>query len=120
MKTVILGATPNPARYAFLAAERLSTKNLEFVPIGIKRGEVFGEEILDLREKPQIPEVHTVTLYIGVANQSEWIDYIIQLNPKRIIFNPGTENVEFASKAKEQNIEVVYGCTLVMLSNGLY
>ena len=120
MKTLILGATPNPTRYAFLAAERLSEKELEFIPIGIKNGEVFGKDILNLRDKPEIQDVHTVTLYIGVANQGEWIDYILQLKPKRIIFNPGTENTNFASKAKELDIEVFYGCTLVMLGNGLY
>ncbi len=120
MKTLILGATPNPTRYAFMAAEKLSTKGLEFIPIGIKEGEVFGQKILNLRERPEISDVHTVTLYIGAANQGEWIGYILQLNPKRIIFNPGTENKDFASQAKALGIEVIYGCTLVMLGNGLY
>lgn len=120
MKTVILGATTNPTRYAYLAAERLTNNGFDFVPVGIKTGAVFGKEILNLREFPEITAVHTITLYVGPANQSEWIDYLLELKPKRIIFNPGTENIDFANKAKAQNIEVVYGCTLVMLGNGSY
>jgi len=120
MKTVILGATTNPSRYAYLTAERLENEGFDFIPLGIKTGSVFGKKILNLRAQPEIDDVHTLTLYVGPANQTEWIDYLIALNPKRIIFNPGTENIDFATKAEQNNIEVVYGCTLVMLGNGLY
>ncbi|WP_424961760.1 CoA-binding protein [Ekhidna sp.] len=119
-KTAILGATPNPARYAYLAAERLKSKNHEIVPIGIKKGEVFGAEILDLKEKPHVDEIDTITMYIGPQNQGEWEDYIISLNPKRIIFNPGSENPTFAKKASDNGIETINACTLVMLGSGLY
>src|SRR5688572_13310582 len=101
-KTVIIGATPNPSRYAFLAAKMLSEYQHEFIPVSIKTGEVLGHEILDLRKKPPIKDVDTVTLYIGPQNQPEWYDYIISLKPKRIIFNPGTENSELENLA-EQN-----------------
>ncbi|MEP0986451.1 CoA-binding protein [Ekhidna sp.] len=119
-KTAILGATTNPNRYAFLAAERLTAKNYEIVPIGIKKGEVFGVEILNLRDKPVVEGIHTVTMYIGPKNQAEWEDYIISLNPKRIIFNPGAENSQLANRAREKGIETLNACTLVMLSNQLY
>lgn len=119
-KTVIIGATPNPSRYAFLAAERLKNYGYEFIPIGIKKGEVYGEEILNLRDKPKIEDVDTVTLYLGPQNQPEWYEYILGLNPKRIIFNPGTENYEFEEKARMQGIDVLEACTLVMLGVGNY
>ncbi|MEQ6166619.1 CoA-binding protein [Ekhidna sp. MALMAid0563] len=119
-KTAILGATPNPARYSYLAAERLKSKNHDIVPIGIKKGEVFGTEILDLREKPHVDGIDTVTMYIGPQNQGEWEDYILSLNPKRIIFNPGSENPSLVRKASEKGIETINACTLVMLGNGLY
>lgn len=119
-KTVIIGATPNPSRYAFFAAEKLQRKGYEFVPVGIKKGEVFGKEILDLRKKPEIKDVDTVTLYVGPQNQPEWYDYILSLNPNRIIFNPGTENYEFEKRAYNQGIEVEEACTLVMLGVGSY
>ena len=119
-KTVIVGATPNPSRYAYLAAERLTSHNEKFVPIGIKKGEVFGEQILDIRQKPRIENVDTITLYLNVFNQREWEDYFLSLNPKRIIFNPGAENVELARRAELQGIKSQNACTLVMLGSGVY
>ena len=118
--TLVVGATDNPERYAFLAAEMLQNKGFDFSPIGIKKGMVFGEEILDLRQKPALAGIHTITLYLGPQNQSEWMDYLIGLGPKRIIFNPGTENPIFFSKAKEAKIEVLEACTLVMLTTGQF
>lgn len=75
---------------------------------------------MDLREKPMITDVDTITLYIGPQNQPEWIDYLLSLSPRRIIFNPGTENPVFMDKAEAQGVEVVEGCTLVMLQTGTY
>lgn len=120
MKTVVIGASTNPARYAHMAANMLVDKAHEVVPVGIKKGEVAGKKILNLRDRPAIPDVHTVTLYLGPQNQPEWYDYIIGLNPKRIIFNPGTENGELVKKAEEKGIQVEEACTLVMLSVGNY
>lgn len=119
-KTVIIGATPNPARYAYLAAGSLTKHKHPIVPLGIKKGEVYGTQILDLTEKPHISDVDTITLYINPTNQQPWEDYILGLKPKRIIFNPGTENHELASRASAMGIEPVYGCTLVMLSANTY
>ncbi len=115
-KTVVIGATPNPSRYAYLAAHRLKNHGHEMIPVGIKKGEVAGEEILDLRTTPPIDNVDTVTMYIGPQNQPMWEDYILSLNPKRIIFNPGAENPSFSQKARNLGIETIDGCTLVMLS----
>lgn len=119
-KTVILGATDNPTRYAFTAASMLDRLKFDFIPVGIKTGEVFGKPILDLRTRPAISDVDTVTLYIGPQNQPEWYDYILSLKPKRIIFNPGTENPELEKLAKAQGIQVWPACTLVLLSTGQY
>jgi hypothetical protein len=119
-KTVIIGATTNPGRYAFLAARMLTSYNHEIVPVGIKEGEVFGKEILDIFEKPEIKDVDTVTLYIGPQRQPEYYNYILGLKPKRIIFNPGTENDEFEKMAEEQGVEALEACTLVMLRSGQY
>lgn len=118
--TLIVGATTNPSRYAYFAANRLANAGIDFIPIGIKKGEVFGREILDLRSKPALKGIHTITMYIGPAHQKEWMDYLIGLQPKRIIFNPGTENPDFFSAAKAAGIEVLPACTLVMLSSNQY
>jgi predicted CoA-binding protein len=119
-KTVIIGATTDRSRYAYLAASMLTNYKHKIVPIGIKKGEVFGEEILDIREKPKVSDVDTVTMYIGPQRQPEWYNFILGLNPKRIIFNPGTENETLESLAEERGIEVVEGCTLVMLRTNQY
>jgi predicted CoA-binding protein len=119
-KTLIVGATDNPSRYAYLAANMFASRDMEFIPIGIKKGEIFGKEILDLKSKPDLKGIHTITLYIGPSHQEEWIDYLIGLKPKRIIFNPGTENPEFFKRASEAGIEVLPACNLVMLSTGQF
>ena len=118
--TLIVGATDNPERYAYRAADLLQAKGIPFIPIGIKKGMVFGKEIVDLRQKPLLAGIHTITLYLGPTNQTEWVDYLIALQPKRIIFNPGTENPLLFQKAKGSGIEVLEACTLVMLTTGQF
>ncbi|MFB2118367.1 CoA-binding protein [Parapedobacter sp. 2B3] len=117
-KTLILGATTNPARYAYLAAHRLVAAGHGIVNIGIKKGESAGVEIQ--RADAVFPDIDTVTLYIGPQRQPEYYDYILATRPRRIIFNPGTENPELEALAEQQGIEVVQACTLVLLSTGQY
>jgi uncharacterized protein len=117
-KTVVLGASDNPARYSYLALRKLAAHNHPVIAIGKKQGKV-GEVTI---QKDHVVEggVDTVTLYLNPKNQVEYYDYILNLQPKRIIFNPGTENEELIRKAKDNNIEPFIGCTLVMLSTGQY
>ena len=118
--TLVVGATDNVERYAYCAAEMLQNKGFDFIPIGIKKGKVLGKEILDLRQVPDLKEIHTITLYLGPQNQSEWINYLIGLKPARILFNPGTENPLFFQKATETGIDAQNVCTLVMLTTGQF
>lgn len=118
-KTVVLGATPNPSRYAYAAVQQLASRGYEVVPIGIRKGEIAGVPILN--ETPRVEDVDTVTLYLNADRQRPYYDYILQtLRPKRIIFNPGTENFELAQQAREAGIEVEMACTLVMLAIEAY
>ncbi|WP_375586373.1 CoA-binding protein [Cyclobacterium xiamenense] len=119
-KTVLLGASPNPSRFAYVAAGMLKEAGIPFVPVGIRQGKVFGEAIQNLRQKPLITGVHTITLFLGPQNQKEWYEYILSLNPRRIIFNPGTENQELYALAKAQDIEVLPACNLVLLRTGQF
>jgi len=114
-KTVIVGASENQSRYAYKAAVMLDEYGVDFVPVGIRPGAVLGRPICALADRPTIEHVHTITLYINPKNQREWYDYFFQLHPKRVIFNPGTENAELEEALEEQGIDVVQGCTLVML-----
>lgn len=119
-KTVIIGATPNQGRYAYLAAKMLKEYKHEVVPLGIRQGEVAGTPILDIREQPTIADVDTVTMYIAPHHQPEWYPYILGLKPKRIIFNPGAENEAFARMAEENGIEATAACTLVLLRSNQF
>jgi predicted CoA-binding protein len=118
--TVVVGASTDPSRYAYMAAESLLRHGHTVYPIGLRKGKVAGLDILLLSDKPALKEIDTVTLYVGPQNQHAWTDYILSLNPKRIIFNPGTESDTLIDHAKEKGIECVIGCTLVMLSIGNY
>jgi predicted CoA-binding protein len=116
--TLIIGATPNPSRYAYRAAHMLKSKGHSIINIGIKTGDVAGVAI-ERAEKIH-DDVHTVTLYIGPALQDGYFDYIVETNPKRVIFNPGTENEKLEEVLKANGIEAVEACTLVLLSTGQY
>ncbi len=118
MKTLVLGATTNPDRYAYRAVHSLQSHGHEVVPVGIRQGEVAGLPIRT--DRPQEPGVDTVTLYVGPRNQPAWYDYILGLKPRRILFNPGTENPEFEALAQQQGIQTEEACTLVLLSIGQY
>ena len=117
-KTLVLGASPNPARYSYLAVQRLRAHQHPVVAIGRRAGRVSDVEIA--KEPLNENDIDTVTLYLNPKNQVEYYDYILKLHPKRIIFNPGTENDELIEKAQANNIKPVIACTLVMLSTGQY
>ncbi len=116
--TLVLGASPRPDRYAYMAVERLLGANIPVVAVGNSTGRIHEVEIT--KEIPEGRAIHTVTLYLGPFNQEPWLDRILALRPTRIIFNPGTENPPFQARARAQGIEVVIGCTLVMISVGTY
>lgn len=117
-KTVVIGASPNPERYAYVATQRLRRAGHEVVAVGLRAGKVGDVELRT--DRPAVPEVDTVTLYVGPQHQPAWQDYILSLRPKRIIFNPGTENPQLESAAEALGIVTEEACTLVMLSTGSY
>ena len=119
MKVAVIGASTNPERYSHIAVLRLLEHDYDVYPVGVKKGEIQDKKIIN--GKPDIKDIHTVTLYINSKIQEDYKDYIInQLKPKRIIFNPGTENDDFFNYAKQKGIEVLEACTLVMLSTGQF
>lgn len=117
-KTVVLGASPNPDRYSYLAVSRLAANGHPVIAIGNRDAQIADIPIT--KEHPVTNDVDTVTLYMNPSLQKEYYDYIMQLQPKRIIFNPGTENDELADLASSKGIEPVEACTLVLLSTGQY
>ena len=117
-KTLVLGASDNPRRYSYLAVHRLRDFGHPVVAIGKKQGSVAGVDI-QKGEQP-VSGIDTVTLYLNPLHQKSYYDYIVSLKPRRIIFNPGTENDELADLAQQNGIKTLEACTLVMLSTGQY
>ncbi len=115
---VVAAASPNSTRYSYKAVKLLSEHGFNVAPLGFAKGEAAGVDILSLPSKPQIENVHTISLYMRPENQKEWYDYFFSLSPERIIFNPGTENRELSEMARDRGIAVVYDCTLMMLGRG--
>ncbi|MEX0986927.1 MAG: CoA-binding protein [Bacteroidales bacterium] len=115
-KTVVLGASPNPARYSFKAVKGLLRYGHEVVAVGFRPGVIY--DIFIKRGTPEIENVDTITLYIGEQRQEEYYEYILSLHPRRVIFNPGTVNEKLMKDLRKKGIEVVDGCTLVMLDAG--
>ena len=117
-KTLILGASTNSARYSYLVANKLVRKGYPIVNVGRKVGEVAGVEIQPADTIHT--DIDTITLYVGPKNQAIYYDYILNTKPKRVIFNPGTENQELQEKLNAAGIETLEACTLVMLNTGQY
>jgi uncharacterized protein len=117
-KTLVLGASDNPSRYSFLAVQKLRKFEHPVVAIGRKDTKV-GDVLIEKGKKP-FTDVDTVTLYLNPFHQQEYYDYILSLKPKRIIFNPGSENEDLARLAADNNIRTMEACTLVLLSTGQY
>ncbi|MEH6682669.1 MAG: CoA-binding protein [Sediminicola sp.] len=117
-KTLVFGASLNPGRYSHLAVKRLLSKGIETYAFGIKAGEIEGVAIRT--DLTAFKDIHTVTLYVGPERQVQYYDAIIGLAPKRVIFNPGTENRTFYDLLEKQGIEVEVACTLVLLATGQY
>ena len=117
-KTLVFGASMKPERISNMAVGRLVKKNIPVVAFGLKQGEINGvtidTELIDYKD------VHTITLYINSKRQKAYYDYLIGLQPTRVIFNPGTENLEFYQMLKDRNIAAEMSCTLVLLSTDQY
>lgn len=117
-KTLIIGASMNPERYSYKAAEKLLENKHDIYMIGNKPGVLFDREIVN--QQTAYPDVDTVTMYVSPKNQTGYYEYIKSLKPGRVIFNPGTENSEFEKQLEEHGIMTEQACTLVLLATNAY
>ena len=116
MKTLVIGASEKPERYANKAVRMLREFDHEVVSTGLREGVI--EDVAIQTGLPEFEGIDTVTLYVGPQRQDNLFDYVIGLKPRRVIFNPGTENPAFQEKLTAAGIEPVEACTLVMLRTG--
>lgn len=117
-KTLVIGASTNPERYSYLAINSLKNHGHEVEAIGRKEGNVSGVRIQT--GHPPLTDIDTVTLYLNLSHQEEYYDYLLEMKPRRIIFNPGAENFDLLDRASREGIECIEACTLVMLATGQY
>ena len=118
MKVLVVGASTNPSRYSHIASLRLVSFGHDVIPLGIKEGSIGDLKIIT--QQKDFEDIHTITMYLSPPNQENMMEYLLSLNPKRIIFNPGSENIKFKQLADKQGIETLHACTLVMLSTNQF
>lgn len=117
-KTLVIGASQNPERYSNMVIDRLLDKGFAVAALGREPGEIYGVTVQT--GKVDYDDIDTVSLYLNKENQKDFYDYIISLNPRRVIFNPGTENPEFYDLLMKNNIEVDLACSMVLLASDQY
>ena len=117
-RTLLIGASENAERYSNKAIRELRKYGHEVIALAARPGSV--DNLIFETGLKEFKGIHTVTLYIGPGRQPEYYDYVINLKPARVIFNPGTENPEFADKLKQAGIQVEIACTLVLLATGQF
>ncbi len=117
-KTLVVGASTDATKYANMAVRNLRRHQHDVIALGINSGEI--EDVSIETERLDFQDIDTVTLYLNPARQTDYYDYLLGLKPKRIIFNPGTENAEFVHLAKAEGIKTEYACTLFLLNTKQY
>jgi predicted CoA-binding protein len=116
--TLVVGASSNPERYAYKAIKQLNANGFPVLAFGLKNDSVDGIEIQNHLQFST--PIDTITMYVGPDRQQSLIPELLKLNPRRIIFNPGTENPSFIQQAQQKGIITEIACTLVLLSTGQY
>jgi predicted CoA-binding protein len=118
MVTLVLGASTKPERYSYQAVDRLLSHGHSIIALGSRAGEIRGNALYT--EKKMWSDIDTISLYLGPHRQEEYYDYIFSLNPRRVLFNPGTENPFFEDKLIAAGILAERACTLVLLATNQY
>ena len=116
--TLVIGASLKESRYSNICVKTLASGHFPVTAIGLREGLIDGIQVQ--AGFPELHDIHTVTLYLGSENQKSWYNYILKLNPERVVFNPGAENQEFENMLSDAGIEVVEGCTIMMVKGGTY
>jgi predicted CoA-binding protein len=120
MKIMVMGASPKSYRYSHRVTLMLQENGFEVIPVGIHPGVIGNVPIIDLNNRPVYDDIHTITMYLNHVNQRHWYQYILDLEPKRVIFNPGSENQDLLELLETAGIEYEESCTLVMISTGSF
>lgn len=116
--TLVIGASLKESRYSNICVKTLVSGHFPVTALGIREGMI--DQVSIQTGFPDLVNIHTVTLYLGPENQKPWYNYILDLNPERVVFNPGTENQEFEDLLTSAGIEVTEDCTIMMVQGGRF
>jgi len=116
--TLVIGASLKESRYSNICVKTLVSGQFPVTALGIREGMI--DQVSVQTGFPELTNIHTVTLYMGPDNQKSWYQYILDLNPERVVFNPGTENPEFENLLTSAGIEVTEDCTIMMVQGGRF
>jgi predicted CoA-binding protein len=111
--TLVIGASLKDNKYSNICVRTLISGHFPVTAIGLREGMIDTTPVLSVA--PELSNIHTVTLYLNADNQKPWYEYILKLNPKRVVFNPGAENDEFTEMLTAAGIETVEDCTIMMV-----
>jgi predicted CoA-binding protein len=117
-RTLVIGASTNPERYSYRAIVSLLSHGHEVFGVGLREGKIGDCEIV--KEQLSFENIDTITVYVNPDNQEKYYNYILKINPKRVILNPGTENPDLESLLNKNNIPFEHACTLVLLASNQY
>lgn len=116
--TLILGASLDDNTYSNRAIRKLITHKHPVQGIGRRKGFIEGAHVGT--EKISINDLDTISMYLNAMNQRGYYSYILELNPDRVIFNPGSENEELEGVLESNGIAFERACTLVLLGLNQY
>lgn len=116
--TLVIGASLNPWRYSHMCVLKLIDHHIPVFALGLRAGSIGDVPIKT--GYPVFKNIHTISLYIGAEKQEDYYDYILSLNPRRIIFNPETYNPELERLARFNDIETMEACSLLLIESGLF
>jgi len=122
MNVLVIGASLKKERYSNIAIKMLTEFKHNVFALGLRQGSVGDVQIKTEMESviADSEQVDTVTLYLNPSRQKEYYEYVVSLKPRRVIFNPGTENDEFYKVLEKSNIQFEVACTLVLLRTNLF
>ncbi len=113
-----MGASTHAYRYSNVAIQKLVAAGIEVVALGASPGKVG---IVNIHTEPEDWSlIDTVTIYLNPYHQQGYYQYLLDLSPRRVIFNPGAENDELRNLLDKNGVQTQYACTLVLISTGQY
>jgi len=117
-EVVVLGASTNKERYSNKLIHQLIANGFSPIPVGRRKGEIAGITILT--ELPEGKDFYAISLYLNANNQADYVEFILESNTEKVIFNPGSENPDLMKRLAQKDKFAEEACSLVQMSLGIF